>query len=289
MPCLAKERHCASIQRVNYTMNESQGNSYKREFLYTIPESILHHSELTYLDKHIYMLVRSFMDTTGDAYPSNAWIARKCGVDRRTIINSLNRLVKHKAVGKMTDEKGHRHLFIPTKKIPAECVTGSDPNITPPVNPASPPSDPTFTQLDQSLINSKNDCVVEQPTTSELQKEKTESKAITDEKNISLFKEKFGSREVTIEEIFQGCQGFNAPKNRWVDTQLFNKWLLRENPENYPKKGSHESKKRTATPPEVNEYNEYTARIKADINLKLLSSDTVIPCFEEWNAKRVQS
>lgn len=64
----------------------------------------------------------------------------------------------------------------------------------------------------------------------------TQQEIIEEPKNIELFQQKFSDREITIEELFQSCQNYNAPKKRWVDIQLFYKWLRKEDPENFPRK-----------------------------------------------------
>jgi len=48
-----------------------------RDFVYNIPEKVLFDNSLTINDLKVYAIVRSFMDTTGTAFPSNNWIANK--------------------------------------------------------------------------------------------------------------------------------------------------------------------------------------------------------------------
>lgn len=131
-------------------MNDTK--NYNRDFIYSIPESVLHHQTLTYLDKHIYMLIRSFMDTTGNAYPSNGWIAKRCGVERRSVITSLNRLIKEGFVIKK-EINNRRYLFIKQSGCPVDLVISGSPPHDPEI---TPPSDPTITQLDQNNIRSKS-------------------------------------------------------------------------------------------------------------------------------------
>ena len=113
----------------------------------------------------------------------------------------------------------------------------------PPAQMGKPPA-----QTGNALPDTNHDAnpvvVVEQPT-QQSQKEKAEQEALTDKDNIELFNKKFSNRDVTIEQIFKACQEYNAPKSRWVGSQLFNKWLHHENPENYNKKGSTASEKKS--------------------------------------------
>ena len=138
---------------------------YHREFVYNLPETIFFDTDLTINDLRVYGVIRSFMDTRGDAYPSNNWIARRLNIHRTTAITCINRLIKKDYILK-EDIKGHRHLRIKTHPIPQEIIApiDSDLAITPLVAPAlppssgrtTPPSSASATQLDQTLIRSKN-------------------------------------------------------------------------------------------------------------------------------------
>ena len=69
----------------------SQTESCNRDFLYHVPGKVLFDTTLTPLDLKIYMIVRSFMDTTGKAtFASNKWIATKLNIEneKRSAINS---------------------------------------------------------------------------------------------------------------------------------------------------------------------------------------------------------
>lgn len=149
-----------------------------------------------------------------------------------------------------------------------------------------PDTEKPDTYKTEKLENKEKDVVCETPTQQQSQKEKTETKALTDEKNVKLFQSKFGNRDITIQELFKACQTFNAPKNRWVDAQLFNKWLTLENPENFTKKGSHQSKPHGTGESDLVIYSRYIGGIKSDVSLGLLPSDTIIPTFEEWKQKQ---
>ena len=137
----------------------------------------------------------------------------------------------------------------------------------------------------KSLKSKDSNVVVDQPT-QQSSKEKIESEAISNKENTELFNKKFSTRDVTIEQIFKACQEFNAPRSRWVGSQLFNKWLTNENPENYAKINSNQSNKKNIHP-KAFAYNEHVGRIKSDITLGLLSPDTHVPSFNEWNQENV--
>jgi DNA-binding Lrp family transcriptional regulator len=137
-------------------MNESKSNtstaSFNREFIYTSPDSVLFHPEMRFLEFKIYSIIRSFMDTTGSAYPSNNWLANKCGVDRSSVIRALNRLVKLGFIKKIT-KNNHRYLVVNYTYCPEHLVTQTPP---PSDLNATPPSDLNATQLDQTIITSKD-------------------------------------------------------------------------------------------------------------------------------------
>lgn len=155
----------------NTTKHNSE-DFYKRNFTYSVQRTIFKDKTLTINDLKIYMIVRSFIDTTGDAYPSNNWIANELEIDRRTVITCINRLIEKGYLIKY-DIKGKRHLSVKVPSIPQEIIapdeeeklsTASDLNVTQLVITRSPPSDHTITppsdlaitQLDQNIINSKN-------------------------------------------------------------------------------------------------------------------------------------
>lgn len=122
-----------------------------RNFIYIVPESILFDITLNLLEIKIYMIIRSFMDSTGTCYPSNNWLANKCEVDRRSIIRSLNTLIEKGYIVKHTINN-QRKLFIKQTGCPEELVTQMSP---PSDTDVTPPSDTDVTQL-VSNINNKN-------------------------------------------------------------------------------------------------------------------------------------
>lgn len=94
--------------------NVNQEISHPSEFDYftpTIPNRIAFDLNLTVHDLRVYMVVNSFTHTTGDAYASNNWIAKKLGVDRSTVIRSINKLCAKKYIVR-EEINGHRHLRI---------------------------------------------------------------------------------------------------------------------------------------------------------------------------------
>lgn len=133
-------------------------SDFKRDFIYTIPESILFDGSLNFTDTKIYMIVRSFMDTTGDAYPTNGWIATKIEIDPLTVSRSISKLVKKKYLERIEDDKGHRHLRVLIKSVPEDLVSnlGVDLNVKGGRRKDQGGVDLNVNQLDQRDIISKN-------------------------------------------------------------------------------------------------------------------------------------
>ncbi len=129
----------------------TNNTNFNRDFIYTVPETILFHPEMKLLELKIYMIIRSFMDTTGKAYPSNNWISAKCGADRRSIIRSLKKLIQHGFIKKII-ENGHRLLFVNNTPCPFDLVTQMSP---PSDTDVTPPSDTDVTQLVSNINTSK--------------------------------------------------------------------------------------------------------------------------------------
>ena len=129
-------------------------------------------------------MIRSFMDTSGGAYPSNNWVSDSLNMHRVTVIRCINRLIKKGYIIK-NYVNGTRHLSIKITSLPQKIIapipSSSDHTITPPsdhtitkkanhlkgnhlVAPAlppssasaTPPSSASATQLDQTLITSKS-------------------------------------------------------------------------------------------------------------------------------------
>lgn len=159
----------------NYSTSASNSNknkekSYTRDFIYTIPSKVFHDDSLTLNDMKVYMMVRSFMDTTGNAYPSNNWISDELKMHRVTVIRCINRLIEKGYIVR-EEIKGTRHLRINISPLPEKSI-GSDENyqkgnncetypqvVAPALPPSSasatPPSSASATQLDQTTITSK--------------------------------------------------------------------------------------------------------------------------------------
>ena len=120
---------------------DTKNATANRDFIYTIPSRVLFDKNLTDLDRKVYMIIRSFMDTTGNCYPSNGWLAEKFDVEKRSIPRSLARLLKYGYV-KRINEKGQRYLIINYTPCPEEVVTSEspphDPSVTPPMTAGSP-------------------------------------------------------------------------------------------------------------------------------------------------------
>ena len=128
---------------------------HNRDFIYTIPSRILFDKTITDLDRKVYMIIRSFMDTTGQCYPSNNWFAEALGCDKRSIPRSVDRLIEQDYI-KRIDQDGRRYLLIQQKPCPEKLIDpmtlGSpphDPNVTPPMTLMSP-------NTSSNIINTNN-------------------------------------------------------------------------------------------------------------------------------------
>lgn len=149
--------------------NKNEENFYQRNFIYTITQQIFDDTTLTANDLKIIMVVRSFTDTTGQAFMSNNWLADRLKIDRRSVITCLNRLVEKGYLIKETI-KGTRYLKISvpsianhddseeenlstdnTNKVKEVVITRSPPRDL----AITPPSDLAITLLDQTSITSK--------------------------------------------------------------------------------------------------------------------------------------
>lgn len=137
--------------------------SDNRDFLYTIPSKVLFDSRLQNIDLKIYMIVRSFQDTThAAAYPSNAWIAERVSCHPRKVPQSLAKMEKLGHIRRF-EEAGKRFIEIskPVHVVPdhpSEGATQDTPHAlkgTPPCPKRHPPHALKGTQLYQSTITSK--------------------------------------------------------------------------------------------------------------------------------------
>ncbi len=97
-------------------MKDKDNNLHKRDFIYTCPAKVLHDPSITTNELKIYMMIRSFMDTTGVAYPSNKWLAEHLGINPRNTVHNINKLVS-KGYLERIEENGKRFLSIPRQKI----------------------------------------------------------------------------------------------------------------------------------------------------------------------------
>lgn len=84
-------------------------SNYTPSFVYMIPKEILFNPKLTFVDIKVYSIVRSFMDSRRNCYPTNNWIAKQLNVASRTIQASLERLCNLKYLERITIE-GRRYI-----------------------------------------------------------------------------------------------------------------------------------------------------------------------------------
>lgn len=79
----------------------------QRAFIYTCPDRVFDDKSLSLNELRIYMMVRSFLDSTGTAYPSNQWIAERLNIEPRSARRCVTNLV----------EKGHLfRVFIDSRR-----------------------------------------------------------------------------------------------------------------------------------------------------------------------------
>jgi hypothetical protein len=153
--------------------------------------------------------------------------------------------VKNSVVSQSDDDEKKDSGMVP--EIPPPMV----PEIPPPMVPEIPTyrspdlTDPLNCSVDTQPIDFSDYKSLESNPDAH-KKELIENKALSDEKNQALFKRKFEGRDVSIEDLFHGCQEHYEQKNQWVGSQRFYKWINNENPENYPKIGSHEAIKKNS-------------------------------------------
>jgi len=68
-------------------------NLNSRDFIYTCPAKVLDDNSLSLNDLKIYMKIRSIMDSTSKAYPTNSWFAKSLNIDSRSVRRCITKLV----------------------------------------------------------------------------------------------------------------------------------------------------------------------------------------------------
>lgn len=86
-----------------------------REFIYTIPESILFTLK-SLAEIKIYMIVRSFMDTKHKCWAKNSYFAQKIGIDERSVRRAIESL-ESKGFIRRTVVGRDRYLSIPQNPL----------------------------------------------------------------------------------------------------------------------------------------------------------------------------
>lgn len=285
-------------------MHAHENNSNIQGLFFILPNSVFSDMTLNGSLLRIYMLIYSFMHTTGVAYPSNKWIASKVGIDERRVRDNISKLVEKGYIERVIiNDK--RHLKIKTNPMPdpqdlndkpsnqdgggtktaggggQKRPGGEDENVHivckddyKKINPVVVYSEP-----DRSKPEPTHEKPQQQQKFSD-KKTRVEHQAITDPENIKLFESRFSQRQVTIEELFTKCQKFNEAKGRWIDQPLFARWISLENPDNYAKRGSHQAQG------EQNynlDYMAYLSQFRNDRDiLKLRPKDSQPLSLEEW-------
>jgi hypothetical protein len=142
-----------------------------RQFIYTCPDKVFLDHTLSVNELRIYMIVRSFLDSTGEAFPSNEWLALNLDISERTASRCIGKLVTkgHLFVVTVTkNKKDTRYLHVINPNQPGQML------LDPPTGSESEASagghncpggggheclggvDTSVYLLDQSIINKKN-------------------------------------------------------------------------------------------------------------------------------------
>ena len=141
----------------NNTMSKASTQEISTyQFIYNTPDRIAFDLTLSVHDLRVYMIVRSFIDTTGDVYASNDYIAKRLNVDRSTVIRSINRLCKKKYIFR-EDINGHRHLGIVTNSVRNEVMEKREEGVAhvpPPRRTAATPPSHTCHPIRSKIITS---------------------------------------------------------------------------------------------------------------------------------------
>lgn len=151
-----KQHSQGTNMQEHHNTTNNHVNPPARQFIYNIPESVLFDNSLVLTDVRIYMIVRSFMDTTGQAFFSNDWAAKKLNVDPRTVRRSIARLVEREHLHR-EDDNNLRYLTIKLKvKTDPELVAEGRTSVSGGGGSKCPGGeDPNVLQLDQRSILSK--------------------------------------------------------------------------------------------------------------------------------------
>lgn len=203
-----------------------------RDFIYTIPSKVLFDDSITDLDRKIYMIIRSFMDTTGDCYPSNAWFAEKLKINKRTVPASINRLVETGHI-KRIDHESKRYLIInysPCLDFSDDpMIVGSpphDPEITPPMIVGSP-------NTSSNIINSNMIAATHVDNSI-----KAKEEAVTHPDNVRAFQDKFSNKDVTIEQLYDVAVKKLTKGENPISKHAFYKFIVNEYATNWQNKKS---------------------------------------------------
>ena len=130
---------------------DTKNATTNRDFLYTIPSKVMHDKTLSLNDIKVYMIVRSFMDTTGSCYASNNWIANNLGIHRTTVIECIKNLIQ-KTYLIRTESNGQRYLSVNYTPYPEDVIVSTLP---PSSLETTPPSSLETTQYNSKIINTK--------------------------------------------------------------------------------------------------------------------------------------
>lgn len=232
-----------------------------------IPAHLMSDNNLNKREMLIFRFVESHVQSGNDVYVSNAHLAKHLGCDERTIKRSLAKLIEDNYL-KRIFKNGQRYLLPGIAGQPPnngifkedETVTPEDKGVTTlsPLgdNLVTPKGQPCHPYIkDNNKDNNKGSPTelktenneqfpkekeLPQPSKTDDLKQHTESKAYSDEKAQQIFKDKFGTRKVTYDEMFKLCQDFWHPKQRVVTVNAWEKWLEEEFDYKYEYKDSEQ-------------------------------------------------
>jgi len=258
--------------------------------------------QVTATEKLLLLTCADRASEQGICWPSIKRLSEDTCLDRKTIISVRQsvidkNLIRYTGVnhGKQKQIPEMQLLYITNRSQDDDEFTspeiGTDKNFTSPENGTrTSPENGTGNQSrkrdtePKSLLNLKEEpvCGGNPPNPLHNTQDSFEKKAFGSQEACSLFENKFRGRSISYESLFEDCKSHYESKSKWVSESAWKKWIVRELPDNYEKKGSHQDKPANPNQNKIIEYNEHVARLKSDITLGLTPKDTKIPTPKEW-------
>lgn len=131
---------------------------------FILPEHIFDDHNLSKNDLKLYMIINSFVQSKGQAFPSNAWISNRLGISRRGVMKCLNNLIKNGHIVKRTHNErrflqlalNNRFERISPKKEVNSSSGGGEPQFTLGVNSSSPIIN-KYNNINNNITSNKRD------------------------------------------------------------------------------------------------------------------------------------